>query len=160
MSADLSSLPRRRGEAPKTDHAMPHQQNSQNAAPELQEELFRRISALNGVDAGPSHVSVPGARAFHLDPEHAGGPPEAFMVGTEFAHLHPPYDGSLHLVLSEAQARDVIARGWGELHPLAEQGVMPPTTLMVYGPRDAEELETVMAIVSASYANAAGDRAE
>ena len=118
--------------------------------------MFERAAGLPGVIVARSHVSVPGARAFHLDEEHAGGPDEAFMVGTEFAHLHPPYDGSLHLVLTEPEARQVIERGWGEFHPLVEQGVMPPTNLMVFGPRDAAELETVWTVVQASYANATG----
>jgi phospholipase/carboxylesterase len=157
MATDLSTLPARAGDPPQTHHAMPHEQRSQNASADLQEELFERIASLNGVVVGPSHVSVPGARAFHLDPDHAGGPRQAFMVGTEFAHLHPTYDGSLHLVLPEAQARTVIARGWGEFHPLVEQGGMAPTNIMVYGPRDTSELETVMEIVTAAYLNAAGD---
>ena len=106
---------------------------------------------------GASHVSVPGARAFHLDSDHAAGPPEAFMVGTEFAHLHPAYDGSLHLVLPETAAREVIAKGWGEFHPLVTQGVMPPTNIMVFGPRDDAELEVVEQIVRAAYANARGE---
>jgi len=136
---------------------MPHQQLSQNATADLQEQLFMRIATLDGVVVGPSHVSVPGARAFHLDPKRARGPLEAFMVGTEFAHLHPAYDGSLHLVLPEPQAREVIAKGWGEFHPLVEQGVMPPTNVMVYGPRDEAELESVISIVLAAHANASGD---
>ncbi|MFY9614725.1 MAG: luciferase family protein [Candidatus Dormiibacterota bacterium] len=155
-AADLSTLPQRQGARPETHHQMPHQQLSQNAGADLQERLFEQIASLNGVVVGPSHVSVPGARAFHLDPDHAGGPPEAFMVGTEFAHLHPASDGSLHLVLPEPQAREVIAKGWGEFHPLVEQGVMPPTNVMVYGPRDEAELESVMDIVLAAYVNAAG----
>ena len=76
------------------------------------------------------------------------------MVGTEFAHLHPAYDGSLHLVLPEPVALRVIERGWGEFHPLVAQGGMPPTNLMVFGPRDEAELEVVWPIVQASYANA------
>jgi phospholipase/carboxylesterase len=135
---------------------MPHTQTSQNAPGDLQEALFERAAKLPGVVVGRSHVSVPGARAFHLDADRAHGPREAFMVGTEFAHLHPPYDGSLHLVLPEEEARTVIELGWGEFHPLVEQGVMPPTNLMVFGPRDADELETVWAIVQASYAYASG----
>ncbi|MEA2684053.1 MAG: hypothetical protein QOK05_2381 [Chloroflexota bacterium] len=153
---DLSTLPRRAGEAPQTNPAMPHTQVSQNAPTDLQEQLFDRAAALPGVIVGRSHVSVPGARAFHVDEEHAGGRPEAFMVGTEFAHLHPPYDGSLHLVLPEAEARQVIALGWGEFHPLVEQGVMPPTNLMVFGPRDADELEAVWQVIQASHAHATG----
>jgi hypothetical protein len=139
---------------------MPHTQTSQNAPGDLQEALLERAAKLPGVVVARSHVSVPGARAFHLDEEHAHGPREAFMVGTEFAHLHPPYDGSLHLVLPEVEARGIIALGWGEFHPLVEQGVMPPTNLMVFGPRDAGELEAVWAIVHASYAHAAGVPAE
>ena len=67
---------------------MPYQQLSQNAPPELQGALFARAAALPGVVVGPSNVSVPGARAFHLDEAHAGGAPGAYMVGREFAHLH------------------------------------------------------------------------
>lgn len=151
---DLSTLPQRAGEAPQTNPAMPHQQLSQNASADLQEKLFERIAGLDGIVVGPSQVSVPGARAFHLDPAHAGGSREAFMVGTEFAHLHPAYDGSLHLVLPEALAREVIAKGWGEFHPLVAQGRMPPTNIMVYGPRDEAELDAVLKIVRAAYANA------
>jgi phospholipase/carboxylesterase len=156
MALDLSTLPQRAGERPKTLYQMPHQQDSQIAPPEMQEALLERIAALPGVIVGPSGVSVPGARAFHLDPGHAAGPRDAFMVANEFAHLHPAYDGSLHLVLPEPAAREVIARGWGEFHPLVEQGGMPPTMVMVYGPRDEAELETVTQIVRASYDNATG----
>jgi hypothetical protein len=135
---------------------MPHQQLDQIAPPELQQELFERCRSLAGVVVGRSHVSVPGARALHLEPELAGGVPEAFMRGTEFAHLHPAYDGSLHLALPAEAAAAVIAAGWGEAHPLVEQGVMPATQLMVYGPRDPEELEIVWRIVEESYAFARG----
>ena len=64
--------------------------------------------------------------------------------------------GSLHLVLPEDVAREVIAGGWAEFHPLVEQGVLPPTNVMVYGPRDEAELETVWSIVQASHAHAHG----
>ena len=148
--------PERRGPRPATQLAMPHQQLDQIAPAEWQEGLFERCRALPGVVVGRSHVSVPGARAFHLDPDLAAGVPEAFMVGTEFAHLHPPYDGSLHLALPVEVARAVIDAGWGEHHPLVQQGVMPPTQLMVYGPRDADELEVVWQIVEQSYAFARG----
>lgn len=152
----LQELPRREGPRPHTRAGMPHQQLDQNAPPPLQEELFRRAAGLPGVRTGPSRISVPGARAFILEEELAKGPPEAFLVGREFAHLHPPYDGSLHLALPPAAAARVEERGWGELHPLARQGVLPPSFVMVYGPRDDRELETVWAILQASYAYARG----
>jgi phospholipase/carboxylesterase len=92
-------LPERRGEPPEVSVTTPQQQQSQNAPAELQEALFDRIVQLHGVATVPSAVSVPGARAFILGPGDARGPREAFIVPDlgEFAHLHPGYDGSLHL---------------------------------------------------------------
>jgi hypothetical protein len=78
------------------------------------------------------------------------------MVGTEFAHLHGPEDGSLHMALPADVARQAIDRGWAELHPLARAGRLPETLVMVYGPRDSDELETVWSLVTASYENARG----
>ena len=135
---------------------MPHQQVNENAPHALQEALFERCSGLAGVVVGRSHVSVPGARAFHLAAEQARGQPAAFMAETEFAHLHPPHDGSLHLMLPEVQARAVIDAGWGEFHPLVIAGVLPPTQLMVFGPRDSPELEVIWRIIQASYRAATG----
>ena len=89
-------------------------------------------------------MSVPGARAFHLDEAHARGPLDAFQRDTEFAHLHPPYDGSLQLTLPRALFEKVLESGGGEPHPISG-------TMMVYGPRDTDELEVVWNILQASY---------
>lgn len=152
---DLTGLPRRRGGPPATTDSNPHQQLDENAPHGLQEDLLERARSLPGVRIGPSGISVPGARALHLDPALAGAA-GLFLVGREFAHLHPPHDGSLHLVLSEEHAQSVLDLGWGELHPVAAQGLIPPTTVMIYGPRDAEELKVVWDILRASHAAACG----
>lgn len=156
MTADAGKLPHRTGPRPRTGPAIPHQQLSQNAPDWLQEELWRRMDDFDGVLTGPSGVSLPETRALHLEPELAAGPPEAFMVGTEFAHLHGPQDGSLHMALPPDLAREAIERGWAELHPLARAGRLPETLMMVYGPRDNSELETVWGLVEASYDHARG----
>ena len=156
----LERLGPRRGTRPATTPTNPHQQLDQNAPTDLQEELFGRGLELAGVHPGPSGISVPGARAFHLEPRLAKGPLQAFMVGTEFAHLHPPYDGSLHLMLPEETALSVVALGWGELHPVVRMGLLPPTALMIYGPRNAPELEAVWLMLLASHAFARGATTE
>jgi phospholipase/carboxylesterase len=94
---------------------------------------------------------VPGARAFHL-PESAQPAREAFMVGREFAHLHPESDGSLHLTLPPDEVNRVIENGWAERHPLAGQFGLPTNIVMVYGPRDEQELAVVEDLVCASHA--------
>jgi hypothetical protein len=151
-------LPIRRGERPTTGPEIPHQQLDQIAPAELQEELWRRMAALDGVRTGRSGVSLPETRALHLDPALAQGPPDAFMVGTEFAHLHGSFDGSLHAALPPDDLAAAIDNGWAEPHPLARRGVIPASHAMIYGPRDEAELETVWELVKVSYAFARGER--
>jgi phospholipase/carboxylesterase len=150
-------LPERRGGAPEVSVTTPQQQLSQNAPAELQEALFERIARLDGVATAPSAVSVPGARAFILCSGKARGPREAFIVPDlgEFAHLHPSYDGSLHLALPIELAHDALTKGWAAAHPLAGLR-LTAGMVMIFGPRDAAELEIVTAIVRASHAYAAG----
>ncbi len=149
---DVLHLPRREGPNPRTTPTNPHQQLDQNAPVPLQEVLFARACGLAGVIAQPSQISVKGARGFWLPKELAMGPPDAFMIGYEFAHLHPSYDGSLHMRLPFAIIEEVIAKGWGELHPSAPKGFAPGKTVMIYGPRDNGELDIVWRILQHSYA--------
>lgn len=147
-------LPERQGERPGTTRdvaqwPIAHEQKTQNAPVELQEKLFERAQGLAGVRIGASFVSVPGARAFHLDPQDAKGPEDAFRMRSEFGHLHPPYDGSLHMTLPPQARQEVLDKGWGEPHPHAN-------TTMVYGPRDDAELEIVWQILQVSHAWAFG----
>ncbi len=148
-------LPPRQGPKPLTtqpspEHAFPHQQLTQTAPVELQERLFQRAASLPGVTARDSCVSVPGARAFHLDEDMARGPDAAFQCAREFAHLHPPGDGSMHLTLPGPVGADVQAKGWGEPHPISG-------TMLLFGPRDELELEMVWQILVLSYRYALGD---
>ncbi|HKS53311.1 MAG TPA: phospholipase [Pseudonocardiaceae bacterium] len=153
-------LPERRGEPPEVSVTTPQQQQSQNAPAELQEALFDRIVQLDSVATAPSAISVPGARAFILCPGGTRGSREAFIVPDlgEFAHLHPGYDGSLHLALPVRLAHDALVKGWAVAHPLAGLR-LTAGMVMIFGPRDAAELEIVTAIVRASHAYATGNRA-
>lgn len=118
------ALPERAGPAPAVSVTTPQQQESQNAPPELQEELYERLSRLVSTTRAPSAISVPGARAFLLDRAGAHGPDEAFILPAigEFAHLHPAYDGGLHLVLPPDLAHDSLVKGWAAALPSAGSG--------------------------------------
>jgi hypothetical protein len=147
----LLGLPQRKGERPLTRRCMPHQQLTQNPPARVYKTLADRIFSLPGVRDDVSIVSVPGARALVLEPSLALGPPTAFIFNsTEFAHLHPPYDSSLHLSLPEPWAAEVTVKGWGEPHPLAGK-LVADNYLMVYAPRNEEEVETIYEIVLLSY---------
>ncbi|RAH48263.1 uncharacterized protein BO95DRAFT_357474, partial [Aspergillus brunneoviolaceus CBS 621.78] len=73
----------------------------------------------------------------------------------EVCHAHPS-DGSLHLTLHPADVKLVLERGWGQRHPLARDSwwwwlrIVPPGFVMVYAPRDAEELDCVLEIIRAA----------
>jgi hypothetical protein len=144
-------LPRREGEKPLTRKGMPHQQLTQNPPTNVYNLLAEKIFSLPYVGEDLSIVSVPGARALVLDPTAAQGPREAFVFdSTEFAHLHPPYDSSLHLSLPKPWVGEVLEKGWGEPHPLAGNTI-PDNYVMVYAPRTREEVDIVYEVVLLSY---------
>jgi hypothetical protein len=152
-----SSLPIRRGDRPRTTPTNPHTQlDQQPADPGLREELARRLFALPDVEERPTMISVPGARALWLRDAIPAGPSEAFMIEREFAHLHPGRDQSLHAALPADLAQAAIDAGWAELHPVARRGLIPPNTVMLYAPRDADELEVIYHLALASYRFAGG----
>ena len=85
---------------------------------------------------------------------------EAFLVGTEFAHLHSADEGSLHLTLPDSVRKQALDGGWRELHPLADQTIQgfyaTPNACLIFGPRTEDELSVVWQFVQASYAFARG----
>lgn len=148
-----SSLPVRVGDRPRTTPTNPHTQLDQQPADlGWVEALARRVFALPGVIEQPSRISVPGARALVLAPEEATGPPEAFLIDREFAHLHPAPDHSLHAMLPTETVTEAVAAGWAEPHPVALRGLIPPTAVMLYAPRDEAELDVIEGLVRASHA--------
>ena len=90
ITSDLS-VPARKGPKPVTTPApkgthWPQSQVSDNASPELQEAMVKKVLELPNVRMGPSVISVPGARGFFLDDALFKAPR---FGGTEFAHIHP-----------------------------------------------------------------------
>ena len=150
------ALPRRSGSRPATTPTNPHTQlDQQPTGGEQRELLAARVFALAGVVERPSLISVPGARALWLS-DGAAGPAEAFMVGNEFAHLHPEPDQSLHAMLPPGLAVEAVEAGWAEQHPVARRGLIPANAVMLYAPRDDAEREVVEMLVRASHAFARG----
>jgi|SRR5215211_329287 len=149
----MPPLPTRAGERPRTTPTNPHTQLDQQPTDlHWVEELARRVFALPGVREEPSGISVPGARALVLAPDEPAGPPEAFLIGREFAHLHPDPDHSMHAMLPTGTVTEAVEAGWAEPHPVALRGLIPATAAMLYAPRDQTELEVIESLVRASYA--------
>lgn len=155
MNASISLSPRQ-GAAPKTTDRLPHSQLTQHGPDEIIQKLHDWCFSLAGVVNEPSGISVPGTRALIMDGSVEANS-EAFMVGREFAHIHPqPDNGSMHVKLLPADASEVVKKGWGEDHYLVTQGHYPPGLVMLFSPRDEEELETIQSIVKRAYEFATG----
>lgn len=68
----------------------------------------------------------------------------------EFAHQHS-LDKSWHLLLSPADAIEVLAKGWGERGPpQALMGMAPVGMMLLYAPRNKEERLVFLDILAAS----------
>lgn len=153
----LDSIPNRDGERPVTTNTNPHTQlNQQPSDLSHIESLKKWAFDLSHIERRPSAISVPGAVAMCMKDGHTCDSCNAFMVGTEFAHFHPSPDHSMHLGLSKTDAEIIISRGWGEWHPLIKRGFLPPNIIMMYAPRNEEELEVAKFILGRSYDYAQG----
>lgn len=67
------------------------------------------------------------------------------IIKNEIAHVHPA-ENSLHVWLSEADARHVIDRGWGERFPLSAMGMCHKGFTFVYAPRQESAMEDTVVI--------------
>jgi phospholipase/carboxylesterase len=150
-------LPTRAGARPRTTDTIPHAQLDQQPADEhLLDSILAEAATWPSVRQGESGISVEGARALWLEPTATGGPPEGFMVGQEFCHVHAGGDLSLHAMLPVPLAEEAINAGWAEPHFLVHTGQAPPNLVMVYAPRDEHERDVVLRLVRASYEFAVG----
>lgn len=154
-------LPSRAGKRPETTSTNPHSQlNQQPTDTAFVEELMDWAFTLGHTIKRSSAVSVPGAIALWMKEEQACKECNAFMVGTEFAHFHPYPDYSLHLGLPKNDAERLIEKGWAEWHPLIKRGFLPPNIVMLYAPRNQEEMEVAKLVLKQSYDFAQGRKEE
>lgn len=152
---NTNQLPVRSGPRPRTTPTNPHVQLDQQPSDTFQRALLAaEVFALPGVTERQSAISVPGAKALWLEAFRGAAPADAFMTGAEFAHLHPGADQSLHVMLPPDLVAEVIDAGWGEQHPVAQRGLIPPNAVMLYAPRDDGERGVVASLVSAAHAYA------
>jgi Family of unknown function (DUF5519) len=157
MLNQIKNLPVRQGAAPRMTPANPQEQLEQfpsNWA--LIEQLGAHAFELDRVVERPTQIAPPGSRALTLDNDDATADRHAFMVDLEFAHIHNPPIGSMHLTLPGPLREAAIERGWALRHPLAIKGIVSPDVVFVFAPRDAAELAAAKLLLEASHAYARG----
>ena len=150
----LPGLPTRPGPRPLVTGHAPQVQLDQFPPVSLRPGLLRQLRQLAGVSFAPSHRAPPGTIGLHLCGCGRNAPRGAFMIGEEFAHVHPDDDASMHLVLPEPLRSEAIRQGWAEPHPLAGQPTVPEGIVLLYAPRTEAELRIVVDLVGASWRHA------
>ena len=130
----------------------PQSQTDQFGDPSLRERLMADMSRLPRVTLGHSRRAPTGTVGFNIADHGPVGPPEAFLLGREFAHVHPAPECGLHAVLPQAWLEAAIRQGWAELHPLAGQPTVSAMTVFIYAPRTNDELTVVEQLVEAAHA--------
>jgi hypothetical protein len=150
--------PRRQGPRPLTTGPVPHRQVDQHGNAELWDILYRRCFALPEVtERGSLVVDGGAAPAMCLADGGPTGPADAFIAEREFGHIHAKPDSSLHLQLPVDVGILAVSGGWAELHSIVWLGDARPEAVMVYAPRNEQELEVVWSLVVESYRYARGE---
>lgn len=150
----LSTLPMRDLPRPiVAPHAVPHRQISQIPDAATMTDLshaFDDIVKSNGerLEFKLSQYEKHN-QAIWLKDVTGGNP--ATGLGGEIGHFHPS-DGSMHTILSPSDARQVIDKGWGELHSMARfKRIFPTETfLMLYAPAKPEHVPIIKSIIAAA----------
>lgn len=155
MLSASTALPARPGPPPAYTRSNPQTQLDQQPDHPLSAALIAAVRTWPGVALGHSLRAPPGTVGFFLDTP-SEQPPEAFLLGREFAHVHPYPDHSLHMVLPDPLRGEAIAKGWAVPHHLAGATSVSPYTVLVFAPRDAAELAVVTALVEGAFSFARG----
>lgn len=152
--ADLTPLPERAGPRTQTTGSVPHMQIDVQLVPAVNDELYRRVFALPGVENHPTIASLPGATGMWLSDDITAARPDVIISGREFAHIHP--DGSLHAPLPVERAQEAVEMGWAELHPWAGQRDGMDGYVMLFTPQSMDELDVTFQLIVESYNHVTG----
>ncbi len=155
MSEQKFHLPNRIGEAPKIGQTPPQLQFSDKSPRDIYQKFHNwMFTTFPKVRKEPTRISVSTSTAMWLDENENAGHIDAFMPpsgGREFTHIH--LDGSFHTVVGTDVENEIIAKNWGVRHMYYDRGVKE---VLVYAPRNEEEIEIAKTIVIKSYEYATG----
>lgn len=155
----LRNLPKRAGTRPTiAPFAIPHRQTDQHNTAAIRDEqkaIFDQVVDQNKavVHFQKSYFEKHNDAVF-LNDSTQGNQTVVTTTHAEVGHMHPT-DGSMHFSLSPSDTKEVLEKGWGELHGLAGQiykpnSQLPATYMMVYSPRSQAELTVIKQILQAA----------
>lgn len=149
-------LPVREGEHPQIGQEPPQLQYSDLGPEDIRLALKKwAFSTFPNVTEQDTEISVLTSRALWLDEKVSVAHADAFMPtpgSREFCHLHE--DGSFHAVVDAPVEDEILTKRWGVRHMYYDRGVKE---MLIYAPRNDDELVVTKRIISESYRYASGD---
>jgi hypothetical protein len=140
-------LPPRQGKRPQVGRwAAPHRQLDQIAEAEMRKQVA--TSFLEAATQNPDTLSV-GPSALDDRGQALFVRQSSQTEKREAADFHA-FDGSMHVSVSAPDAATMIESGWGQAHPLAGQEKFPAGYVLLYAPRNEQDLEIAALILRAA----------
>ena len=146
----LDGLPTRKGTRPQTIRGPLHIQCNGYGDSGYIKQLVDQVLTWPHIESSPPPVSPPDTIRMRLAEMAATDKPSTFLTAREFGRvlLGAP---TIYLALPLVCAHWAIVRGWSEPHYLATFGLMPAGAVVVYTPRDEQELAVCHLLFSHSY---------
>jgi hypothetical protein len=149
-SIGSAGLPARKGRRPQTIRGPLHIQCNGYGDSRYVNQLVDQVLTWPHIESSPPAVSPPDTIRMRVAEMAATDKPSAFLTAREFGRvlLGAP---TIYLALPLVCAHWAIVRGWAEPHYVASFGLMPAGAVVVYTPRDEQELAVCHLLFSHSY---------
>jgi hypothetical protein len=151
------TLPFRKGKRPVTICGPLHLQCSNHGDDRLLRHLIEDMVAWPDIEPNSLPAASPDLVSIRVAAEVPNDDLSVFIAGREFGRVHfgPP---TIYLALPLSCAHWTIVRGWAEPHYSSSFGLLPPSVMVVYTPRDEQELAVCRWLFRISYHFALGER--
>src|ERR1700740_2068766 len=149
----LQDLPVRKTSRPKTLRGPLHIQCSGHGNRKYLDQLVRDVLSWPHVETLSEVSNPPTAIPIRFEENAATLDSATFISAREFARvlLGAP---TIYLALPLVCAHWAIVRGWAEPHYLSSFGLMPAGAVVVYTPKDREQLSVCYTLFHAAYHSA------
>jgi hypothetical protein len=139
MLSGSQNLPTRKGRRPATIRGPLHVQCSNHGDYRLLRQLVEEVAAWPGIEPSPLPVASANLVSIRVTEDVANNDLSVFITGREFGRV---LFGSptIYLSLPLSCAHWTIVRGWAEPHYSTSFGLVPPGVMVIYTPRDEQEV--------------------
>ena len=143
-------LPIRKGKRPVTIRGPLHLQCSNHGDYRLLRQLVEEVAAWPGIEPSPLPVASADLVSIRVSEDVANDDLSVFITGREFGRVL--FDSpTIYLILPLSCAHWTIVRGWAEPHYSASSGLVPPGVMVIYTPRDEQEVAVCRWLFRVSY---------